>query len=377
MKAAFVLFTRINQKFVPIPMKKDVPQVPAGAGSFYVRYSENGKRTMQPLGKDLAGAVVEVKNLEIAREFSKRGMPVPVRVVLEPLTHESQKLADKIEAYTNRVRDNKSRKTWQAYKNSLALFQESCKAIDTAAIRGDDLLRFKHYLRTAKKMKERSVYNNFLNVMVFLKWAKVKVEISLDDWPKKAEREPEEYSDTEISAMLNAADTEERLILNCFLCTGVRSGELAHLHYADIDFAHSVWTVQRKEGWETKTVESQRDIPVPEWLTKKILARMETFSPRLVFFNSKGGPNQHLLRIVKRVARRAGLNGIRVDDHKFRSTAITRWLREGNTVPDVMRWVGHVNPQTIMRYAAKVNVRNPETLRRATGAFSRFENMGD
>jgi integrase len=76
----------------------------------------------------------------------------------------------------------------------------------------------------------------------------------------------------------------------------------------------------------------------------------------LVFTNSVGGPNLHMLRIVKRVAKRAKLAG-RVDDHKFRSTAITRWLRNGYTVPDVMTWVGHVSPTTILRYAAKVNVR--------------------
>jgi len=57
-----------------------------------------------------------------------------------------------------------------------------------------------------------------------------------------------------------------------------------------------------------------------------------------------GGVNAHLLRIVKRVGKRAGLTGIRVDDHRFRSTAITRWLREGNSVPDVMAWVGHKSP---------------------------------
>lgn len=82
-----------------------------------------------------------------------------------------------------------------------------------------------------------------------------------------------------------------------------------------------------------------------------------------------GGVNHHVLRIVKRAAKRAGLTDIRVDDHKFRSTAITRWLREGNSVPDVMAWVGHNSPTTILRYAAKVKLEKPETQQKAHSPF--------
>jgi integrase len=66
-----------------------------------------------------------------------------------------------------------------------------------------------------------------------------------------------------------------------------------------------------------------------------------------------------------------------VDDHKFRSTAITRWLRDGVAPQDVMVWVGHVSLETILRYAAKVNVRRAETLKKATKTFAQFANVGD
>ena len=79
---------------------------------------------------------------------------------------------------------------------------------------------------------------------------------------------------------------------------------------------------------------------------------------------------------MKRVAARAGVTG-RVDDHKFRSTAITRWLRDGNSVQDVMLWVGHKDLNTILRYAAKLNVRKAETLQKASGAFAQFQAIGD
>jgi integrase len=65
-----------------------------------------------------------------------------------------------------------------------------------------------------------------------------------------------------------------------------------------------------------------------------------------------------------------------VDDHKFRSTAITRWLREGNSPQDVMAWVGHKSLATILRYAAKVKLEKPETQQKAHSLFARFANIG-
>jgi integrase len=96
----------------------------------------------------------------------------------------------------------------------------------------------------------------------------------------------------------------------------------------------------------------------------------------LIFPNREGNPDNHLLRIVKRVAKKAKVTG-RVDDHKLRSTAITLWLQDGNTVPDVMRWVGHVDQKTILRYAEKVNLRKDETRKRIMKTFDAFATMGD
>jgi site-specific recombinase XerD len=143
---------------------------------------------------------------------------------------------------------------------------------------------------------------------------------------------------------------------------------MAHRTYGDIDFKHSIWTVQPKAGWSPKTKNSKRDVPVDcGGLTQAIQARMRALDktkPDLVFPNSLGQPNYHLLRIVKRVAKRAGLTDIRVDDHKFRSTVITVWLRDGVAPQDVMAWVGWSNLSMVTRYAAKLNVRKVKHVRR-------------
>ena len=99
--------------------------------------------------------------------------------------------------------------------------------------------------------------------------------------------------------------------------------------------------------------------------------------PDLVFPNGNGEPDGHLLRIVKKVAKRAGLDTDEVYCHKFRSTQITRWLQEGCSPTDIVRWVGHENLDTIMIYAAKVDLRNKHKRAKADAASERFVEVGD
>jgi integrase len=97
----------------------------------------------------------------------------------------------------------------------------------------------------------------------------------------------------------------------------------------------------------------------------------------LIFPNTtETDPDSHLLRITQRIAELAGIEG-RVDNHKFRATAITTWLRNGIAVPDVMDWVGHKSPDTILLYYAKVKLEEKEHRQKATQAFDRFSAVGD
>jgi integrase len=241
-----------------------------------------------------------------------------------------------------------------------------------------------------------------LNVSVFLAWAKHSAEglgIKKGDWPAKVERDPEAYTEEEIDKMLKAASgtfrgnakkdgekRDDRLLLKAFLNSGLRDGELQHLSYGDIDVKHSLWSVRPKDHklktrvHKLKTIESQRRVPVGEALTKKIMEQKEAEGKAgedLIFPNTtESDPDTHLIRITKRVAELARIEG-RVDNHKFRATAITTWLRNGNAVPDVMEWVGHVSPATILGYYAKVKLEEKGHRQKATQAFERYSAVGD
>ena len=81
-------------------------------------------------------------------------------------------------------------------------------------------------------------------------------------------------------------------------------------------------------------------MPVGEWLTAKVMAQKKDEGKQdgdLIFPSARGGVDTH--QITQRITKLAGVKG-RVDNHKFRATAITFWLRAGNTIFDVMAWAG-------------------------------------
>jgi len=357
----------------------------SNCGGYFIRYTRpDGKQTYDSAGKDPAAA--RAKQIAKQAELESKKAGVKVNVEAPGPSKAQLRLADSIAEYNDFIKDNKRRKTWMAYKNTLAYFSRFCQEYGVQSLselrgRKELILKFPKFVM-ATGNGESTAFNNFANLMIFLRWAGIETGIKKSEWPERPERDPEEYSDKELTAMLKAADAEERLVLKSFLFTGFRSGEIAHMTYERIDFESSVWKVRKNDewGWKPKKRASNRDVPVHPDLTKRIAERMRTYEAKktdLIFPNNVGKPNMHLLRIVQRVAKRAGITDIRVDDHKFRSTAITRWLREGYTVPEVVQMAGHSDMATIMRYAAKLNVRKKEHRAKADRAASKFVNLGD
>jgi integrase len=354
-------------------------------GGYFVRYTRpDGKQTYEPAGKDPATARAK----QIAKQAELEGKKAGVKLSVEDPTRKKThlRLADSIAEYNSFIKENKSKKTWMAYKNTLAYFARFCdengiQALEELRGRKELILKFSKFVM-ANGNGESTAFNNFANLMIFLRGAGIETGIKKSEWPERPERDPEEYTDQELTAMFKAADAEERLVLKSFLFSGFRSGEIAHMTYERIDFDSSVWRVRKNDewGWKPKKKASNRDVPIHPDLTNRIAERMKVKNAKktdLIFPNSSGKPNMHLLRIVQRVAKRADITDIRVDDHKFRSTAITCWLREGYTVPEVVQMAGHSDIGTIMRYAAKLNVRKKEHRAKADNAASKFVNVGD
>jgi integrase len=369
--------------------------IPAAAETapFYVRDQRNGKQWIRLDARTLAEAKIEAEKIQHRLEARAKGVEV-----VEASDANQERLTVRIAHYLNEVEANKSVSTWRLYHRSLELFKESCRRLNVQDVNREDMLAFKTFLKR-KGFESRSVYNHFLNVTVFFAAVKGRNSLGLKeaDWPPKTERLVEEYDLDELQKLIKTAATtfqgmdrnsgrykgtkkDDRLLLNAFLNTGMRNGELAHLTYADIDARHSLWTVKPTEGHKLKTEKAQRQVPVGEWLTKKVMEQKAAEGKKdsdLVFpAPVGGGVNKHLLNIVKRVAELAGVTG-RVDMHKFRATAITTWLRAGNTPQDIREWVGHEDPGMLDRYVAKLKLQDQKARAKATDPFNSYATMGD
>ena len=63
---------------------------------------------------------------------------------------------------------------------------------------------------------------------------------------------------------------------------------------------------------------------------------------------------------------------LRIDDHKFRSTAATIKAEQGCSVQELMDFMGWKDPKIAMRYLAKANKRKAEVRAKATAPFSKY-----
>jgi hypothetical protein len=109
---------------------------------------------------------------------------------VELLTQVAAKQSNKVEIltsvvqrYNDEIKANKEHRTWCAYRNSLRHFLTSCRKTTVQQVMREDLLAFKTYCKSTKGHSDGTIYNNFLNVMVFLKWANHPTGIKSEDWP--------------------------------------------------------------------------------------------------------------------------------------------------------------------------------------------------
>jgi len=362
---------------------------------FYVRDQRGGKQWIRLEARTLTDAKKEAEKQQHVLQAVAKGVEVVVAS-----DENKERLTSKVVAYLAEIESNKSIATWNAYRRSTELFLGSCKKLNVGDVDRTDMLHFKTYLKR-QEFSGRTIYNHFLNITIFFVWVKGEEDtlgLNENDWPEKPERDPEAYSEEEIKLLLETAagtfrglsrtekksksfgeKKDDRLLLNAFLNSGLRDGELSHLTYGDIDVRHSLWKVRAKEAHNLKTKGSKRDVPVGEWLTAKVMERKKSDSRQdtdLIFPSSSGGVDTHLIRVTQRIAKLAGVTG-RVDNHKFRATAITKWLRDGNTIFDVMKWVGHESTATLQRYAEKLKLEDAANRRKATRSFDRYATVGD
>jgi len=359
-------------------------------GVYYVRFGRKGrKQKFVSVGNDPYVALDKLAEKERWLRDRERGVPYADS---DSPTPESSRLrvdAAVEQYFKNLQSQGKDSKTIRAYKLAMNEFRQSCTKKFLDEMRKQDLIDFMGWLRTRppKLRKDgtprkprrsgdpnRTYFNKVNDIVIFLSAHGINRLLKKSEYPKFAEKPVVYYDAEQVKIMYAAAkDDEERFMVDYFLKTGVRDGEAAHAEYGDVKGGFLNIVDKPHLDWHPKHWHIRR-IPIPLDLVAAIANRQrQNPGCKLIFPNKGGKPDQHLLRIVQRVAKRAG-GTFHADLHTFRRTYAT--LFSGTTkIQTIQYLLGHKDIKTTMRYLGIPDLNSPETRAAVERTFSDFKSV--
>ena len=221
----------------------------------------------------------------------------------------------------------KSGKTVSAYAYCMQQFYRAVGNKPLASITQQDLIDFVGAMRT-EGLADRTIHNRIEEVVCFLRANGMK-EVKLR--VRYTEKEVRAYRPDELKALFAAADPEEWVLFQFFLCSGAREQEVANAAWDAIDFTDRLFHILETATFTPKDHE-EREIPLPDFLMEVLKRRMLNTKGSLIFPSKEGRPRRHMLRTLQALAARAGLVG-EFGLHKFRKSyaTIQHKIRSGRT----------------------------------------------
>ena len=338
------------------------PKKPKGAGVWYVfHYDLKGKKIRTRIGSNKRTAEIAKGDIEARLAKQRGGLLDPDR---ELKRTSIAAFRESLEGYLQT--DNKAPKTISRY---CGVFGKLCDflseteshlsrldQIDSRMIEGykdhrrDERISPNGHPKTKKRhgVSVRTLNNELMFLNTVFNLAKrrgfVRVNpvdgVSRINGQKRKRYEP--LSDKQIHDLIAAANSSLRPIVQTFLLTGIRTGELLSLEWDDIDFSRDVIHIRVKEDWQPKDKES-RDVPLHCQL-KPVLQDLRQKSDSQYVFGKgdKPCPNKLLIRL-QRTCDRAGVPRITV--HNLRDEFASHLVMRGVGIETVSRLLGHSNIQ--------------------------------
>lgn len=287
---------------------------------------------------------------------------IPQRTAAQP---GKTPVPDAVQKYfDNLAAMGKDEKSIRTYRYAVNGFVRSYQKPYIEDYERQDLIDYMGWLRRQPRKKrkhanpERTYFNKVSHVAIFLKAFGLKPGLKASEYPQFHEKKIVAHPDEELAVLYGAADAEEMFLLDFFIGSMVRDEEAQAARYSDL--TGTTLTIHGKQH-KTRTVEiSQR-------LADSINARRERLGAApndLIFPKRDGKPNQHLLRDLQNLAKRAGAR-FHTELHKLRKTGASRRYREGELLTTLMQELGHEDLSTTQKYLADVK---PEATKQAVAA---------
>jgi integrase/recombinase XerD len=312
---------------------------------YYLDWYEGGKRKRKAVGRD----AMHAQNMARQKELERKS--APPEALMAPIEPDDPTLPAAIASYLDEIRATKKPKTLAAYALSLEYFAQYCLKAHIKDVERSDLLAYSGHLRDTEELAPRTVHNHFANLVSFLKWAGREKIARKGDWPVYVEEAPETYEPEEINRLIAACTLEESRLFRFFLYSGFREQETVHFTWKDLGASTAAVRHKPQYGWSPKAYK-ERTVPIPAAFAKELLVGKPAGakSTDLVFPAPEGGLDKHMLRTLKTVATRAGMDPDTCWLHKFRASFATHALQGGVDLRTVQSWMGHTDLASTMRY---------------------------
>jgi integrase len=350
--------TQVVYKNQPIPMPSE--------GHWEIEYIEGGKRRRQRV----EGYPIEIVRARDAQALRLRA--VAAGIAVQPASPSGKRLLkDAVDEFLAEKKAGKAHKTWMAHKANLDLFVQVAPKFVEDIKRSDVMTKFVGKLQS-QGLSDRTINHRFCCLLSFLKSQKIDV-VSQKDAPRYVKTDIRCYTAEDLTALFAACNPDERLLFGFLLATGVREQECMYAETTDLlDECHTL-LIREKKQWNFQPKgRKERRVPLPDALAVELQAHVKTLKGTLLFPHPLGRPEGHLLRRLKAVVERAKLKATYGSWtlHLFRHTMITMHLQGGVDVRTIMRWVGHEDLATTMRYLDWINSHSDEARRLVNKTFA-------
>jgi len=201
---------------------------------------------------------------------------------------------------------------------------------------------------------KRAIANKVGDVRIFLKEFGITKLLKKNEEPKYHKKIVVAHPDEELDVLYGAADAEETFLLDFFIGSMARDHE-AYGKYGHPDLTGTTLTLYGKQH-KTRTVEiSQR-------LADATRGRRKRSNSQALFVNRNGKPDQHLLRNLQNIAKKAGAE-FHTELHKLRKTGASRRYLAGLPLPTLRLELGQASLAETQDYLA--DVRKPGEAKKA------------
>jgi integrase len=331
-------------------------------GRYEIRKFVGKKTVYVPIGEDATDALVALqKEKQLLAAKNLLADVTTVQLVEEP---GRLVLSRQLRRFVTATQDRGSTVAAASYQRSGEEFLLVTGKVFADQITADDITDYHKALRK-RGMSDRTVHNQHMNVMSFLRYCGLDTKKLAKRAPRYEKTMPEIFEDDELGVFFaSLTKPSDRLAFELLLKTGMREQEAMHIEWPDISDTAKTLQLRGKPqyGFKMKDHE-QRAVPLSDDLMERLKEYRKAHpKTRLILGTKNGKPNTKLLLLLKGCARRAGLNCGHCDScrdrkecehwflHRFRATYCTKLLRDGNDLRTVQQMMGHADLASTMRY---------------------------